>query len=107
LDSTNATMWTFEPHVAEAVFTQMLQEAKVPIHFQQRLASTRKTGPRITQIKMENGDVVGAKMFIDASYEGDLMAQAKVTYHVGREANRTYDETLNGVRAQTPSHQFK
>src|SRR6185295_15933492 len=45
-------------------------------------------------------------MFIDASYEGDLMAKAGVSYHVGREANATYGETLNGIRAETPKHQF-
>ena len=107
LASTNATMWTFEPHVAEVVFTQMLQDAKVPVHLQQRLASVHKEGARIREITMENGTVFRAKMFIDASYEGDLMASANVSYHVGREANSKYAETLNGVRAQTPSHQFK
>src|SRR6185295_12077425 len=53
-----------------------------------------------------NGNVFRAKMFIDATYEGDLMARAKVSYHVGREANATYGETLNGIRAETPKHQF-
>jgi len=107
LDSTNATMWTFEPHVAEAIFRQMIEEAKVPVRFEQRLAAVRKEGARITEIVMENATIFRAKMFIDASYEGDLMAGAKVSYHVGREANPRYGETLNGVRAQTPSHQFQ
>ena len=107
LTSSNATMWTFEPHVAEAIFTQMLAEAKVPVRFQQRLASVKKAGMRITEITTENGTVFRAKMFIDATYEGDLMAKAGVSYHVGREANSKYGETLNGVRAQTPAHQFK
>src|SRR5438105_320200 len=106
LTSTNATMWTFEPHVAERIFTQMLQESGVPVHFQQRLASVRKRGKHITEIRMENGNVFRARMFIDASYEGDLMARAKVSYHVGRESNSKYGETLNGVRPQTPGHQF-
>jgi len=107
LTSSNATMWTFEPHVAEAIFTQMLAEAKVPVRFQQRLASVKKVGARITEITMENGTVFHGQMFIDATYEGDLMAKAGVSYHVGREANSRYGETLNGVRAQTPAHQFK
>lgn len=106
LSATNATMWTFEPHVAEAIFRQMLDEVKVRARFGERLASVRKDGPRITEITMENGNVARAKMFIDASYEGDLMAKAGVSYHVGREANSKYGETLNGVRAQTPKHQF-
>jgi len=58
------------------------------------------------QIVMENGKVYRAKMFIDATYEGDLMAKAGVGYTVGREPNAKYGETLNGIRAQTPKHQF-
>jgi hypothetical protein len=56
---------------------------------------------------MDNGNVFRAKMFIDSTYEGDLMAKAGVSFTVGREANSTYNETINGVRAQTPKHQFK
>jgi hypothetical protein len=99
-------VWKLVPSVAEQVFRYMIAEAKVPIYFQQRLASVKKKGSRITEIKMENGTVFRAKMFIDASYEGDLMAKAKVSYTIGREANDTYGETLNGIRAQTPKHQF-
>ena len=98
--------WTFEPHVAENIYFQMINEAKVPVYFQQRLATVRKQGARITEIVMESGKTFRAKRFIDASYEGDLMAKAKVSYHVGREANAQYNETLNGVRAQTLFHQF-
>ncbi len=100
------TMWTFEPHVAEQILLDMLQEAKVPVRLQQRLASVQKTGNRITEITMENGDVFRARMFIDATYEGDLMARAGVSYTVGRESDAQYGETLNGVRAETPLHQF-
>jgi len=106
LKSPDATMWTFEPHVAEDIFFAMLNEAKVPIYFQQRLASVKKDGVRLTEIVMQNGKVYRAKMFIDASYEGDLMASAGVSYTVGREANSKYGETLNGIRAATPKHQF-
>ncbi|MBI3876546.1 MAG: FAD-dependent oxidoreductase, partial [Verrucomicrobia bacterium] len=106
LSGADATMWTFEPRVAEKVFFEMLKEAKVPVYLDQRLASVMKNGTRITEIAMENRKVFRAKMFIDATYEGDLMAKAKVSYHVGREANATYGETLNGIRAETPKHQF-
>jgi hypothetical protein len=99
-------MWTFEPHVAEDLFFQMVNEAKVPVYFQQRLAAVKKEGARITEIVMENGKVYRALMFMDATYEGDLMAKAGVSYTVGREGNAKYNETLNGVRAETPKHQF-
>src|SRR5438874_5503875 len=98
--------WRFEPHVAEEMFRQMAKEANVPIYFEQRLASVTKNDARINEIAMENGNIFRAKIFIDCTYEGDLMAAAKVSYHVGREANSKYGETLNGIRAQTPKHQF-
>ncbi|PYL01622.1 MAG: xanthan lyase [Verrucomicrobia bacterium] len=100
------TMWTFEPRVAEDIFFRMINEAKKPIYFDQRLASVKKQNARIVEIAMESGKVFRAKMFIDASYEGDLMARAGVSYTVGREANAQYGETLNGIRAETPKHQF-
>ena len=106
LNAADATMWTFEPHVAEDVFFQMLNEEKVGVYFQQRLASVLKEGGRIKEIAMENGKVYRARMFIDATYEGDLMAKAGVSYTVGREGNTKYNETLNGVRNETPKHQF-
>jgi hypothetical protein len=106
LSAPEATMWTFEPQVAEDLFFQMLAEAKVGVYFRQRLASVTKERGRITEIAMENGNVYRARMFIDATYEGDLMAKAGVSYTVGREENSQYNETLNGVRADTPKHQF-
>ena len=99
-------MWTFEPHVAEKVYQEMIAEAKVPVYREQRLATVTTKGRRITEITMDNGNTFRAPMFIDATYEGDLMAKAKVSYHVGREANAVYEETLNGVREHTPKHQF-
>ena len=98
--------WTFEPHVAENLFNEMARESKVKVYLEQRLASVQKDGTRIRSMTMENGTVFRAQMFIDATYEGDLMAKAKVSYTVGREANTKYNETLNGVRAETPKHQF-
>jgi len=75
LTSAAPTMWTFEPHVAERIFDQMLKEAKVPVHYRQRLAAVRKSGARIVELAMESGAVFRAKVFIDATYEGDPDAQ--------------------------------
>ena len=66
-----------------------------------------RDGTRIVSIRMETGETYRAPMFIDATYEGDLMATAGVSYHVGREANATYGETLNGVQLGSKQHQFK
>lgn len=101
------TQWTFEPHVAMAIYRQMLAEAKIEPRFGQRLDKVKKDGGRIVEITMEDGQTYGGRMFIDATYEGDLMAKAGVSYTVGREANAQYGETLNGVRAETRYHQFK
>ena len=96
-------MWTFEPHVAEAVFLAMLGEAGVPVVFGERLnrapgEGVQFDGGRITGIRMESGTVFAGSMFVDATYEGDLMAAAGVSYTVGREGNRQYGETINGVQ---------
>src|ERR1043166_8758838 len=68
--------FTFEPHVARSVFDDWLAEVGVTPRWQQRLASVTKSGQRITEIKMEDGTIYRAKMFIDAKYEGDLMGMA-------------------------------
>ncbi len=98
--------WTFEPGVAERELRAQLKAAKVPVYFGQRLASVQKEGARIVEIAMEDGSRYRAKVFIDCSYEGDLMARAGVKYMVGREANARFGETLNGICAETPKHQF-
>jgi hypothetical protein len=100
------TAWRFEPSVAERAFQDMLKERGVAIYFHQRLASVRTNHARIESLTMEDGAVFQARVFIDASYEGDLMAKAGVSYAVGRESNATYHETLDGIRAVTPKHQF-
>jgi hypothetical protein len=103
-------MWTFEPGVAEQTFLTMLKEAGVSAEFNKHLVKVHKNGTQgggITAIEMEDGSVYKAKMFIDATYEGDLLAMAGVSYHVGREANAVYKETLNGVHFGHPNHNFK
>jgi hypothetical protein len=88
----------FEPKVAEGVFVAMAREAKVAVHFGKRLASVGKEGARIRELRMEDGTVVRAKMFLDATYEGDLLARAGISYTLGREANAQYGETANGIQ---------
>lgn len=106
-------MWTFEPHVAEKVYRDWLREAGVVVLFNERLdlknGVTLVPGSRkaIFSIRMESGKSFVGKQYIDATYEGDLMAKAGVPYHVGREANKVYGETLNGIQvAHARAHQF-
>ena len=95
-------MWTFEPSAALRVFEEMLSKEKnITIAYHQRL--NRENGvvlinKTIQSIRMESGEVYIGKMFIDCTYEGDLMAAAGVTYTVGRESNSQYGESLNGVQ---------
>jgi lysophospholipase L1-like esterase len=91
----------FEPGVAEDIFKQMLAEWSVPVisGLLDLTNGVTMQGQRITAIRMEDGSEYRAQMFIDASYEGDLMAKAGVTYTMGREANATYGETRNGIQS--------
>ncbi len=89
--------YSIEPHVAEKVFNDMASEAGVPVHLNARLAAARKDGAKITELIMEDGTIFRAKVFIDATYEGDLMARAKVSYTLMREGNAKYGETHNGI----------
>ena len=108
-ESTDA-LWRFEPHAAEIIFRAMLAEASVVVVEGERLDLKdwgHKEGTTITEIKMESGRSFRGRRFIDATYEGDLMARAGVSYHVGREANSVYGETLNGVQVvRATKHQF-
>jgi len=103
-------MWTFEPHVAEQILEQWCNEVGLVIVRGERLdlkGGVEKKDGRIASIRMESGKVFRGRMFIDATYEGDLMAKAGVSYTVGREANSQYGETLNGVQvANATKHQF-
>ena len=104
-------MWTFEPKVAESLFHEMLREAKVPLITGERLDRTsgvKSDRGRIISVTTESGRIFRGQQFIDATYEGDLMAAAKVRYTVGREANSQYAETLNGNQpnGNTHNHRF-
>jgi hypothetical protein len=108
LDSTYKTMWIFEPHVAEAVFEQYVKENNLIIHRDVWLnrnkgGVTVKNG-KITAIRTLNGDQYKGKIFMDATYEGDLMAAAGVSYTVGREGNDVYGEQWNGVQTGVFQH---
>ena len=113
MDGDRRTMWIFEPHVAEAIFEDYVREFKIPVHRDHWLDRSRggvtMDGARITAIKMLNGTSFHGRMFIDATYEGDLMAAAGVAFHVGREANATYGEAWNGneVGVLHHGHHFK
>jgi len=91
-----ARMW--QSHVAEEVFMEMLKEANVELFFHQKLENVSKVAARIKTISMRGGQPFTAKIFIDATYEGDLMAKANVSYTHGREGFETYKESLAGVR---------
>lgn len=105
----NEVSWYHEPHVAEQIFRQMLREAKVTVIEGKRLkekGGVRKNGLQVSEIEMEDGSTYSADIFIDSSYEGDVMAQSGVTYTWGREGSAQYGESLAGVREKTPLHQF-
>lgn len=100
-----AEAWTFEPHVALRVFEELVAEAGVTVHRRQFLASVEKQGDRLVALRTESGLVIRARMFLDAGYEGDLLAAAGVSFHIGREGNSVYGETLNGAQVGR-YHQF-
>ncbi len=104
-------MWTFEPSAALTVFQEMIGSENIDIRYSHRLdliEGINKGKGKIVSIKMENGEVFLGKMFIDATYEGDLMAKAGVSYTYGRESVNQYGESLNGVQTERATHhQFK
>jgi hypothetical protein len=105
----NPVAWFYEPKVGEKVMRDMLKEAGVTLLESHRLKEKDgvvKNGRRIQEIITENGDRFRGKVFADCSYEGDVMAQARVSYTYGRESTDQYGEDLAGVREKTPYHQF-
>jgi FAD dependent oxidoreductase len=107
IDGEQRTMWIFEPHVAERVFEDFIAEYRIPVQRNEwldRKSGVRKSGSSIATITTLSGKRYTGKMFIDATYEGDLMAAAGVAYHVGREANSVYGEKWNGVQTGVLHH---
>jgi hypothetical protein len=107
MDGENRTMWIFEPHAAEKVFESLVKENELQIlrdEWLDRENGVVQEDGRITTIKTLSGKIFNGKMFIDATYEGDLMAAADVRYHVGREANSVYGEEWNGIQTGVLHH---
>ena len=108
MDGENLTMWIFEPHAAEKVFEDFIVENHVTVYRDEwlnRENGVEKENGKIISIKTLSGKTFRGEMFIDATYEGDLMAAAGVSYHVGRESKDTYDEEWNGVQTGVLHHQ--
>ena len=99
------TGWYFEPRVAERILGEMAKEAGVRVFYNHRLrerGGVRKKGTEITEIVTENGASFAARIFADGTYEGDLMAQANVSYTWGRESQAQYGQSLAGSASRTP-----
>jgi FAD dependent oxidoreductase len=113
MDGEHRTMWIFEPHVAEQVFEERVKTYKIQVDRDQWLDRTPGNGPskgvvkqgdRIVSIRTLSGRTYNGKMFIDATYEGDLMAAAGVSYTIGRESTKQYGEEWNGVQVGVLHH---
>ncbi len=107
MDGNERTMWIFEPHVAEQVFEDYVKEYEIDVRRDEwldRSGGVKKRAGRIVSITTLSGGTYKGKVFIDATYEGDLMAAAGVSYHVGREANHVYGEKWNGVQTGVLHH---
>jgi hypothetical protein len=105
LTATLPPRYRFEPHVASAVVDDLLEGTNVVVYFGQRLTRVDRRGTRITGVATDSGRLFRAPVYIDASYEGDLMDGAGVRWTLGREGNAVYGETLGGVRLGQ-RHQF-
>lgn len=107
LDGEFKTMWIFEPHVAEEVFDEWIAELGIEVFRDEWLDRDKGVSVqdgKITSIRTLSGKEFKGKMFIDATYEGDLMASAGVSFHVGREANSVYGEEWNGIQTGIYHH---
>lgn len=111
IDNDTQTMWVFEPSVAEKIFENFVAENNIPVFKSELLDrenGVAKDGAAIKTITTLSGKTFEGKIFVDATYEGDLMAAANVTFVTGREANAEFGETLNGVQVgHAVSHQFE
>ncbi|NLN31586.1 MAG: FAD-dependent oxidoreductase [Bacteroidales bacterium] len=107
IDGEKRTMWIFEPHVAEAAFEKLIKENNITVFRDEWLdrekGTVRKAG-KIISFSTLSGKIFRGRIFVDATYEGDLMAAAGVSYHVGREANSVYNENWNGVQQGVYHH---
>lgn len=100
-------MWIFEPHVAEAVFEDWIEEEQIPVFRDQwlnRQGGVKLEAAKIRSIRSLQGDEFFAEVFVDATYEGDLLAAAGVSYEVGRESMDRYQEKWAGVQTGVLHH---
>lgn len=107
IDGENRTMWIFEPHVAEKVFEDLISENNIEVFrnkWLERKKGVEMNNGKIASITMLDGNKFIGDFFIDATYEGDLMAAAGISYHVGREANSVYNEKWNGIQVGVLHH---
>jgi hypothetical protein len=107
MDGAERTMWIFEPRIAEQVFEDFIKEKNIRVYRDEWLDREKgvvKKDGRVQSITTLSGKTFTGAMFIDATYEGDLMASAGVKYHVGREANSVYGETWNGIQPEGIRH---
>jgi len=107
MDGDQRTMWIFEPHIAEMVFEDFVKDYQIEVFRDEWL--DRENGVlmkdgKIASITTLSGQTYRGSVFIDATYEGDLMATAGVNYHVGRESNKVYNETWNGIQVGVLHH---
>ena len=107
IDGNNRTMWIFEPHIAEKVFEDLIRENQIPVfrdEWLDRSNGVNKQGTKIRSITMLSGKKFSGHVFMDATYEGDLIAAAGIDYHVGREGRDVYGEEFNGVQTGVLHH---
>ncbi len=107
MDDSTQTMWVFEPHVAENIFNELIEENNITVYKNEwlnRKTGVKKLNGKILSFTTLSGKKFEGKIFIDATYEGDLMAAAGVSYYVGREPNKMYGETWNGVQTGVFQH---
>ncbi len=107
IDGDMRTMWIFEPHIAEQVFEELVQENNIQLYRDEwlnRENGVEKSNGKISSITTLSDKTFRGKMFMDATYEGDLLASAGVSYHVGREGNDVYGEEWNGVQTGVYHH---
>jgi hypothetical protein len=99
--------WTFEPKAAQYVFNQWIKQYDISVYLNQHLEEVVKVDQKITELVMEDGTRYKGNVFIDCSYEGDVLARAGISYYVGRESNSTYHEIYNGIQFGAPHHKFE
>ncbi|MDE0621479.1 MAG: FAD-dependent oxidoreductase [Bryobacterales bacterium] len=107
VDGSQRTMWIFEPHVAEEVFEDLVAEHGIDVRRDERLdrsSGVNVEDGRVQSIATESGAKFAGSAFIDATYEGDLMAAAGVSYTVGREGTDSYGEQWAGVQKDARHH---